>query len=133
MSCPLPPGPPPPLPPSITCPPPITSPPPACPPPPPAPPSKSLPPPRSSTCKISPANLHKHLRPGPVSPGAALNQALDRFVKLNSSYAHHKFLCYYHHTNARLQEGPQCGIVALTIASSEGVVVEEVQQEARDR
>merc|ERR1719195_1475282 len=107
------------------------------PPPPPAPPPCSAPPPpppcpaAKPVTKISPAHLHKHLAAGPVTPAAALQQALDRFSKLTPGFQNH-FVAYNHHTQPRLQEGPQCGLVALAQAR-EGSSVEEVQQEARAR
>ena len=118
------------------------------PPPPPAPPALAPPPPQVST-KVSPVKLHKHQTQTKLSPVEAINQALDRFSKLNQSLADHKvycanifcsfitqifqFLCFNHHKDPLLQEGPQCGIVALTMAGTsrgETLEVEEVQREA---
>ena len=47
-----------------------------------------------------------------------------------------QFLCYNHHRDPLLQEGPQCGLVALTMAGTsrgERLEVEEVQREAVTR
>ena len=68
---------------------------PGAPPPPPAPPPCSAPPPpppcqaAKPMTKISPAHLHKHLAAGPVTPAAALHQALDRFSKLTPGFQNH--------------------------------------------
>lgn len=107
------------------------------PPPPPAPPLTLPPLPPAFPApvnKISPANLHKHLcDQSHLSPEKSIQQAVDRFIKFNSKYSDHQFVCFNHHTVAQLQEGPQCGIVALCMAAGEGVKVDEVQQEARRR
>jgi len=62
-----------------------------------------------------------------------LRQALDRFMKLNPKYSNHKFVCMNKHTVARLQEGPQCGIVALAMSGSENLLVQEVQDLAKSK
>jgi len=112
------------------------------PPPPPLPPTAALPcppppppalPPCQPPVKISPAKLHKHLECGQLTPEASLRQALDRFMKLNPKYSNHKFVCMNKHTVARLQEGPQCGIVALAMSGSENVLVQEVQDLAKSK
>ena len=50
------------------------------------------PPPQVST-KVSPVKLHKHQTQTKLSPVEAINQALDRFTKLNQSLADHKVSC----------------------------------------
>lgn len=106
------------------------------PPPPPPPPASALPgppppppdlPPCPPPAKISPAKLHRHLECGQLTPEASLQQALDRFMKLNPNYSNHKFMCMNKHTVAKLQDGPQCGIVALVMSGSEKFQVQEVQ------
>jgi len=85
---------------------------------------------------VSPVKLHKHQTKTKLTPVEAVNQALDRFTKLNQSLADYKFLCYNHHRDPLLQEGPQCGLVALTMAGTskgERLEVEEVQREAITR
>jgi len=57
-------------------------------------------------------------------------QAVARGVKFQPALSSQVFLCYNLHTQPRLQEGPQCGLVALAIAGGETVLVDQVQQEA---
>jgi len=49
-----------------------------------------------------------------VPPIYALVEAVSRLVKFEPEMTGSNWLVYNHHTNPRLQEGPQCGLVALT-------------------
>jgi len=60
----------------------------------------------------------------------SLMQAVDRASKFQPSLLGKTFLCYNHHTMPRLQEGPQCGLVALAMAGGEKVAVDKVQEVA---
>eukprot|EP00092_Neocalanus_flemingeri_P011317 GFUD01012196.1.p1 GENE.GFUD01012196.1~~GFUD01012196.1.p1 ORF type:complete len:315 (+),score=124.40 GFUD01012196.1:80-1024(+) len=103
---------------------------PSCPPPPPPASANgpSLSPPLAS--KISPAGLRglSNSTTVPCTPLAAVCQAVDRCIKFQPSLSEQVFLCHNHHTQPRLQEGPQCGMVALAIAGGEGVQVDQVQE-----
>jgi hypothetical protein len=58
----------------------------------------------------------------------ALTQAVERCTKFQPSLSGKTFLCYNQHTQPRLQEGPQCGLVALAMAGGEEVSVDKVQE-----
>merc|ERR1719369_2487362 len=113
--------PPPPVPPTPPTPLPTTL--PTAPPQPPSPhlscPAPPLPP--SLPTKISPAGLRGLSNSSTVlsSLTQSLVQAVDRATKFQPSLSGKTFLCYYHHTMPRLQEGPQCGLVALAMAGGE--------------
>merc|ERR1719347_1805193 len=93
------------------------------------------PPPSSLPSKISPAALRGLSNSATVScsPMQALSQAVERAIKFQPSLTDKTFLCFNHHTVARLQEGPQCGLVALAMAGGEEVSVDKVQELAIEK
>lgn len=67
-----------------------------------------------------------------MAPALQVSQAVSRWIKFCPDYRDHKFLCYNLPTVSRLQEGPQCGLVALAMAG-EDTSLELVVAEALDR
>lgn len=81
---------------------------------------------------MSPAKLQSDLGPVWMSPEWQVSQAVSRWVKFCPEHQDKKFLCYNLPTVSRLQDGPQCGLVALAMAGSD-TRLELVVREALDR
>ena len=105
--------------------------PPPCPPPPQAPPCPPPPQAPAPPAKLSAARLHQ-LPSGPQSPLCQVSEAVSRWVKFCPEHREENFLCYNIPTVPRLQEGPQCGLVALAMAGHD-TDLEEVVMEAKQR
>eukprot|EP00088_Acartia_fossae_P019174 TRINITY_DN2114_c0_g2_i3.p1 TRINITY_DN2114_c0_g2~~TRINITY_DN2114_c0_g2_i3.p1 ORF type:complete len:345 (+),score=45.75 TRINITY_DN2114_c0_g2_i3:77-1111(+) len=68
---------------------------------------------------ISPAAL-RGVKPNDckhVSPQEIVDSAIKRFINFNQEYRCHSKEVFNHSTQPQLQEGPQCGLVALSMAS----------------
>jgi len=111
----LPTNPPPPIPPAA----PSLVPPLICPPPPPLCPAKVATKLVGSNKKLSPAAL-KGLNPNEtvtLAPEEMVEAALKRFTNFNQEYRSCRKEVFNHPVQPQLQEGPQCGLVAVSMAS----------------